>query len=116
MNIIKFVIIFFMFLQTAYAEVEIIDWRDYSSGSHSQTRSDAEVDIYVTSWCPYCRKAVAYLESQGISYNKYDIEKDEEAAARKSLLAPGYSGIPLAVINGQIIKGYSRESYEEALQ
>lgn len=105
-----------LFAQTAYAEVEVIEWGGESSESYSQIRSDNVVDIYVTSWCPYCRKAVAYLKSQGIKFNKYDIEKDPEAAARKKVLAPGYSGIPLAVINGRILKGFSRERYAAALQ
>lgn len=75
-----------------------------------------EVDIYITSWCPYCKKAMAYLDSQGIYYNKYDIEYDAEAAAKKRQLVPGYSGVPLTVINGQVIRGFSEHSFERALK
>ena len=80
------------------------------------TYSSPDVDIYITSWCPYCKQAMAYLDSQGIFYNKYDIEYDADAAARKRKLAPGYSGVPLTVINGQIISGFSENRFEQALK
>lgn len=74
-----------------------------------------QVDLYVTSWCPYCKKAIAFLRKNNIAFNAYDIEKDLKAAARKATLDPGYSGIPLAVINGATIRGFSESSYQEAL-
>lgn len=75
-----------------------------------------DVDIYITSWCPYCKKAMAYLDSQGISYNKYDIEYDAEAAVKKKALAPNNPGVPLTVINGQVISGFSENKFERALR
>ncbi len=45
----------------------------------------------------------------------YDIEKDLDAAARKNALDSGYSGIPLAVINGTIVRGFSEDHYQEVL-
>ena len=78
--------------------------------------SKAKVDIYVTSWCPYCKKAIPYLNVKGIKYNKYDIEKNMGAAACKKALAPNYAGIPLAVINGKTIRGFSKKRYSAALK
>jgi len=74
-----------------------------------------KVDLYVTSWCPYCKKAIAYLRKNNIAFNAYDIEKDPAAAARKKTLDPGYSGIPLAVINGTLVRGFSEDTYHQAL-
>ncbi|MDO9046574.1 MAG: glutaredoxin domain-containing protein [Methylobacter sp.] len=74
-----------------------------------------KVDLYVTNWCPYCRKAMAFLRENDIAFNTYDIEQDIDAAARKKTLDPGYSGIPLAVINGAAIRGFSEAKYQEAL-
>ncbi len=74
------------------------------------------VDIYITSWCPYCKKAMAYFDSNNIAYNAYDIEKDLEALAKKQKLAPGYKGVPLTVINGKMLKGFSEERFEQALK
>ena len=74
------------------------------------------VDIYITSWCPYCKKAMAYLRSKNIDFNVYDIEKDAQANAKKQILAPRYSGVPLTVINGKVIKGFSKDRFEQALK
>ncbi len=73
------------------------------------------VDIYITSWCPYCKKAMAYLRSNGIAFNAYDIEKNARAKARKQKLDPAYSGIPLTVINGKVLKGFSASRFGNAL-
>ncbi|MGZ4982377.1 MAG: glutaredoxin family protein [Methylobacter sp.] len=74
-----------------------------------------QIDLYVTSWCPYCKKAMAFLRKNNIAFNTYDIEQDADAATRKKDLDPGYSGIPLAVINGTTIRGFSESSYQQAL-
>ncbi|TAK62738.1 glutaredoxin domain-containing protein [Methylobacter sp.] len=79
------------------------------------TAAAPKVDLYMTQWCPYCKKAMAFLRKNDIDFNTYDIEHDLDAAARKKTLAPDYSGIPLAVINGVTIRGFSEESYQEAL-
>ncbi len=75
----------------------------------------ASVDIYITRWCPYCKKAVAYLRSKNIPLNIYDIENDRQAKSRKQKLAPGYRGVPLTVINGEILKGFSTTRFDKVL-
>jgi len=74
-----------------------------------------QIDLYVTSWCPYCKKAIAFLHKNNIAFNAHDIEQDINAATRKKELDPGYSGIPLAVINGATIRGFSESTYQQAL-
>jgi len=87
-----------------------------SSGSQKrQKKTGAKVDLYVTSWCPYCHKAREYFRSRNIPVRVYDIEKDKQAAARKQRLA-GQSGVPFAVVNGIPIQGYAPERYGQALQ
>lgn len=74
------------------------------------------VDLYITSWCPYCKKAIMFMHKNNIAFNAYDIEQDFNAAARKEKLAPDYSGVPLAVVNGITIRGFSESKYREALE
>jgi glutaredoxin len=74
-----------------------------------------QVELYVTSWCPYCKQAEEFFRSQGIPFTSYDIEKDSAAARRKEEL-DSRGGVPLAIINGQKIHGYSAEAYREALK
>ena len=73
-----------------------------------------EVELFVTSWCPHCRRAIDFLRSRRIPFSEYDIEKDKRAAHRKKQLT-GESGVPFALINGQQVHGFSPESYERAL-
>ncbi|MEZ4599547.1 MAG: glutaredoxin family protein [Syntrophotaleaceae bacterium] len=74
-----------------------------------------QVELYVTSWCSYCKKAIQFFESRGIPHAVYDIEKDTSAARRKEELDP-WPGIPFAVINGQKIHGFSEQAYLQALE
>lgn len=73
-----------------------------------------EVEIYTTSWCPYCKQAIAFLRSNRIDFRQYDVEKDRKAAARMRKLG-GTGGVPFAIINGKKIGGFSLQAYKQAL-
>ena len=75
----------------------------------------ARVELFVTSWCKYCKLARNYLTANNIPFTEYDIEKDSQAAQRRKALDPR-SGVPLAVINGKTILGFSEASYSQALK
>jgi glutaredoxin len=74
----------------------------------------AKVEIFITSWCPYCDQAIKFLKDNRIPYVAYDIEKDSKAAKRRDSLSPR-QGVPFAIINGKKIYGYSAQVYSEAL-
>jgi glutaredoxin len=80
-----------------------------------EKKKKADVELYTTSWCPYCRKARDYLRSRGIDFVEYDIEQDKEAAIRRRQL-DNRGGVPFAIINGRSIRGFSASAYERALQ
>jgi len=73
--------------------------------------ANPKVEIYTTSWCPYCKQAKAYLDSRGISYTEYDVEKSPEALRRRNELSPDRK-VPVAVINGRVIRGFSSKTYD----
>jgi len=73
-----------------------------------------KVELYTTSWCGYCKQAKAFLRSQGIAYTEYDVEQDREAAQRMRQLTHA-SSVPVAVIDGQVIRGFSEGAYRQAL-
>jgi glutaredoxin len=73
------------------------------------------VEIYETSWCVYCKKAKNFFRSRGIDFVTFDIEKDQQAAARMRSFTSRMA-VPYVVINGQGIAGYSVAEYEQALQ
>jgi glutaredoxin-like YruB-family protein len=73
------------------------------------------VEIYETSWCGYCKKAKKFFRSRGIKFKAYDIEKDE-GAARRMMTYTRRRAVPLVVINGHTIQGYSEQAYKQALR
>ena len=73
-----------------------------------------KVEIYTTSWCRYCKKAIAFLQSNRIKFKQYDIEKDSKAAAMMKALG-GTGGVPSAIINGKQVYGFSTKKYKQAL-
>lgn len=82
----------------------------------SQQVQDNKVELYITSWCPYCRQAEEFFSSRGIKVTVYDIEKDGNAAKRKKKLDKDGGGVPFAVVNGENISGYAPEQYDRALR
>ncbi len=76
-------------------------------------KSAVSVEIYTVSWCSYCRQAREYLRSRGIAFTEYDVEKDKDASVRAKRLNPE-GGVPVAVINGKVIRGFSSAAYDRA--
>lgn len=76
-------------------------------------RFTGTVEMYVTSWCGYCKRAEKYLQSKGIPYVAYDIEKDSAARQRHREL--GGNGVPLIIIGSNKMSGFSPETLEHYL-
>ena len=88
-----------------------------SRAASSLATSDqaATVELFTTSWCGYCKKAREFLDARGVSFVEYDIEKDPAAAQRKREI-DNRPGVPLALVNGQVIHGFSSYAYAQALR
>jgi glutaredoxin 3 len=65
----------------------------------------AKVEIYTTSYCPYCMRAKALLRSKGVEFEEIDVTGDPETRARMVGLAKGRRTVPEIFINGEIIGG-----------
>ena len=79
----------------------------------AHTQAQARVVMYATEWCGYCKQTRRFLDSKGIPFKEYDIEKSDEG--RKAYEALGGRGIPLIDVNGTIIRGFSEEAILAAL-
>lgn len=93
---------------------QVSRWISTSNVRQKKTRQ--KVEIYVTSWCPYCHKAADYFRKRNIPFKMYDIEKNRKAAARKKRLSGGRGGVPFVVVNGVAIHGYAPKRYGQALK
>ena len=73
-------------------------------------RFTGTVEIYVTDWCGYCKKAQNYMRSKEIPFVAYNIENDKAAKQRHQEL--GGRGVPLIIIGTHKVFGFSPESLE----
>jgi glutaredoxin 3 len=65
----------------------------------------AKIEVYTTSYCPYCIRAKALLRSKGAEFEEIDVTDDPELRARMVELARGRRTVPEIFINGEIIGG-----------
>ena len=77
---------------------------------------DVEVILYMTEWCPYCRKARAYLKSLGVNLIEYDVEKDKSKNQDKLLKSGGRRGVPVIDVEGIIVYGFSPDQIKNAVE
>ncbi|MCS6799027.1 MAG: hypothetical protein NZ898_10945 [Myxococcota bacterium] len=81
---------------------------------------DADVILYVTSWCGVCRAAAAWLRDRGVVFVEKDIERDAAARAemQRKLEAAGLvsRGVPVLDVRGVILPGFDPEALARALQ
>ena len=66
------------------------------------------VEVFITSWCGYCKKMVRFLNEKGIPYTAYDIEKD--SAAARAYRELGGNGVPVVRVGSHVVHGYSPEA------
>lgn len=78
--------------------------------------SDIQVVMYMTDWCPYCKKAGKYIKSLGVHLVEYDIDKDENRKNEMKSLSGGSGMVPLIDIEGIIIRGYVPEEIKAAVE
>lgn len=74
----------------------------------SMPSSPVNVEIFTTSWCGYCKRAKALLESKGVAYQETDIEqmssKDREALVAR---ANGRTSVPQIFAGSRHLGGHS---------
>lgn len=81
----------------------------------ARSNRDISVIMYVTDWCPVCKKARTYLNTLGVDLTEYDVERDPEK--RKEYLDKGNNGtgVPLIDIEGILLRGFSKNGILAAL-
>jgi glutaredoxin 3 len=65
----------------------------------------AKVEVYSTSYCPYCMRAKALLRSKGVAFEEIDVTNDPALRAKMVERAGGRRTVPEIFINGEIIGG-----------
>lgn len=66
----------------------------------------SRIQIYTTSWCGYCRRAMALLDAKGIAYEEVALEYGQMFRRDLLELTGGWT-VPQIVIDGTPIGGYT---------
>lgn len=75
----------------------------------------ANVTIYTTPSCVYCRMAKDFFQKNGIEYREFNVATDEKA--REDMVAKSHQlGVPVIDIDGEIFVGFDRGGLAEALK
>lgn len=75
---------------------------------------DAEVVVYVTSWCGVCEQTQAHLKKRGVEFVARDIERDPNAYDDYRQLG-GNGTVPLLVIRGETMSGFNADMVDARL-
>jgi len=70
------------------------------------------VTVYSTQNCPYCRMAKAFLDKYGVPYESIDVGADA-AQAQKMIEISGQRGVPVIVVDSEVIVGFDAERLNE---
>ncbi len=73
-----------------------------------------QVKIYTTPTCPYCKLAKSYMDEQGVAFEEIDVAADSDAA-QEMVKASGQMGVPVIMVDDQVIVGWNKTALEEAL-
>lgn len=65
----------------------------------------AKVEIYTWDHCPYCKKAIALLDSKDVKYLLYEIDGDDEAREKMMIRANGRKSVPQIFIDDKHVGG-----------
>ncbi len=73
------------------------------------------VKVYSTPSCPYCIRVKDYLKQKNVSFENYDVSVDK-AKLDEMVNVSGQMGVPVIVVDNQVIVGFDRNRIEELLK
>ena len=72
------------------------------------------IKVYSTPTCPYCIRAKNYLKEHNIPFQDIDVASDENGLAEMIKIS-GQMGVPVILIDGNIIVGFEQGKIAEKL-
>lgn len=77
----------------------------------------AQVTIYSTTWCAFCKTEKQYLDKLGVAYVEKDIEADKDAYNELMAKNGGaFQGVPVTDIAGDLVLGFDRPKIDGLLK
>ena len=73
----------------------------------AQARYDvAKVEVYTTTYCPFCARAKNLLKGKGVAFDEIDVSDDDELRAKMIEMSGGRRTVPEIFINGKLVGGF----------
>jgi len=63
------------------------------------------ITLFVTGYCPYCRRAKALLAEKGLAFTEIDVEGDQQLREQMALRSGGVRTVPQIFIGEKHIGG-----------
>jgi len=95
-------------------EIRYARMRNTASQSETAARKAPLVVMYSADWCPACRKAKKFMDTQGIAYEERNV--DDPSIAQELAKKSGGRGIPVFDIGGSILRGFSPQALTETIE
>ena len=65
---------------------------------------ELNIEVYSKDWCPYCKKAKAFLKSKGLNFEEIDINEGDNYEEMQK--RTGNKTVPQIILNDQSLGGY----------
>jgi glutaredoxin 3 len=66
----------------------------------------AKVQVYTTTYCPFCTRAKTLLNHKGVAFEEIDVTEDDALRQKMVELSGGRRTVPEIFINDKIVGGY----------
>ena len=66
----------------------------------------AKVEVYTTTFCPYCVRAKSLLKSKGVQFTEIDVTDDDALRQKMVEMSGGRRSVPEIFINDKIVGGF----------
>jgi glutaredoxin 3 len=73
-----------------------------------------DVMVYTSPTCPYCTMVKEFLSQRGIGFEERDVSQNS-SYAQELVASTGQMGVPVTIINGQIVVGFDRGRLEQLI-
>lgn len=76
--------------------------------------AEKKVVIYTTPTCPWCHRAKEHLSQKGIPYTEYNVAVDREKA-KEMIEKSKQMGVPVIMIDGEVVVGFNKAKLDSLL-
>ena len=81
-------------------------WGMGDAAAELNEKHGTDVIMYSASWCGYCKNARELLNSKDVAFKEFDIEQSSQANSEMKAL--GGRGVPVLLIQGEVVKGFNQ--------